>query len=460
MSTTGVSKAIRPSRTSVATTTAVNILVTDASPNRVAGVFGTRAARSANPHAPSNRVSSPRVTRQQPDRSRSRSQVARVAAASAKRSSLIQTSCHHGGHLPLRLGRSKSGRLDFVDSPHGQPSGPRRPNGLNSTSMEIVCGACGSAVESTAKFCSSCGEPLSARCPSCGEEQPASASFCAKCGSPLRIEAASRTAAIDERQERRVVTILFADLAGSTALGERLDPEDVRDVQGRLFELVNGAVERFGGVSEKFVGDAVLAVFGIPRAHEDDPERAVRAALATHDGFSGFAATVADRYGVDVSLRIGVNTGEVVAGREAAARGELMVSGDAVNVAARLQQAADPGQVLVGARTRRATSRAVAYGRRTADRRERQEQGGRRLGGGVRHVRARATRRCGVEPVDRADRRAGDPDRRRPSRRARTHASGGHASGAGRGGQVAPARGARVAVAGHDGARRPLPALR
>ena len=136
----------------------------------------------------------------------------------------------------------------------------------------------------------------------------------------------------------------------------------MRDVQGRLFELVNGAVERFGGVSEKFVGDAVLAVFGIPRAHEDDPERAVRAALATHDGFSGFAATVADRYGVDVSLRIGVNTGEVVAGREAAARGELMVSGDAVNVAARLQQAADPGQVLVGARTRRATSRAVAYG--------------------------------------------------------------------------------------------------
>ena len=99
-----------------------------------------------------------------------------------------------------------------------------------------------------------------------------------------------------------------------------------------------------------------------PRAHQDDPERAVRAALATHDGFSGFAATVADRYGVDVSLRIGVNTGEVVAGREAAARGELMVSGDAVNVAARLQQAADPGQVLVGATTRRATSRAVAYG--------------------------------------------------------------------------------------------------
>ena len=188
-----------------------------------------------------------------------------------------------------------------------------------------------------------------------------SASFCANCGSGLRGGSPSRTDGIDERQERRVVTIFFADLAGSTALGERLDPEDVRDIQGRLFELVNSEVERFGGVTEKFVGDAVLAVFGIPRAHEDDPERAVRAALATQAAFGALAATISDRHGVDVRLRVGINTGEVVAGREGAARGELMVSGDAVNVAARLQQAAEPGQVLVSERTQRATSRSVTY---------------------------------------------------------------------------------------------------
>jgi len=156
--------------------------------------------------------------------------------------------------------------------------------------VEITCAHCGSVEHASARFCSACGSPLYAACPSCGEEQPASASFCANCGSPLRGEQAGRTAGIDDRQERRVVTILFADLTGSTALGERLDPEDVRDIQGRLFELVNTEVEGFGGVTEKFVGDAVLAVFGIPRAHEDDPERAVRSALATQAAFAAFAA--------------------------------------------------------------------------------------------------------------------------------------------------------------------------
>ena len=163
-----------------------------------------------------------------------------------------------------------------------------------------------------------------------------------------------------------MVTILFADLAGSTSLGERLDPEDVRDLQSTLFGLINDEVERFGGLTEKFVGDAVLAVFGIPRVHEDDAERAVRAALATQARFGEFAQRVQARFGGEVGLRIGVNTGEVVSGREAAARGELMVSGDAVNVAARLQQAARPGEVLVGERTRVATSRAIRYQRAEA----------------------------------------------------------------------------------------------
>ena len=161
------------------------------------------------------------------------------------------------------------------------------------------------------------------------------------------------------------MTVLFADLAGSTALGERLDPEDVRELQGELFDLINTEVERYGGTTEKFAGDAVLAVFGIPQAHEDDAERAVRTALAVRDVFGSFTERVLDRHDAEVGLRIGVNTGEVVSGREAAARGELMVSGDAVNVAARLQQHAQPGEVLVGRgrRPRRAGSSPIASAR-------------------------------------------------------------------------------------------------
>ena len=140
----------------------------------------------------------------------------------------------------------------------------------------------------------------------------------------------------------------------------------MRTLQGDLFELVNAEVERYGGVTEKFVGDAILAVFGIPQAHEDDAERAVRAAIAIRDSFGGFAERVGAQHGGEVGLRIGVNTGEVIAGREAAARGELMVTGDAVNVAARLQQLAEPGEVLVGERTRQTTQRAISYRERGA----------------------------------------------------------------------------------------------
>ena len=158
------------------------------------------------------------------------------------------------------------------------------------------------------------------------------------------------------------MTVLFADLAGSTALGSTLDAEDVRVLQGELFELIGTEVERFGGVMEKFVGDAVLAVFGIPQAHEDDAERGVRAALAVHERFGAFAAHVLERFGAEVGLRIAVNTGDVVSSREAAARGELMVSGDPVNVAARLQQHAQPGEILVGERTWSVTRRTISYG--------------------------------------------------------------------------------------------------
>jgi class 3 adenylate cyclase/tetratricopeptide (TPR) repeat protein len=226
--------------------------------------------------------------------------------------------------------------------------------------VSSVCVSCGAESSEGARFCQVCGASLWAACPACGAEQSAAATFCSSCGTALRPEAGRATEA--DHEERRVVTVLFADLAGSTAFGESVDPEDVREVQSALFDLVGREVERHGGVTEKFVGDAVVAVFGAPQAHEDDAERAVRAALAIRDAFPRLAARIADRHGADVGIRIGVNTGEVVAGREAMARGELMVTGDAVNVAARLQQLTAPGTVLVGERTRLTTQRSVIYG--------------------------------------------------------------------------------------------------
>ena len=204
-----------------------------------------------------------------------------------------------------------------------------------------ACQVCGVEHDAGARFCSACGAPTFQLCAVCGAESPAAASFCSACGAGLR-DGARRGEPVAAADERRVVTILFADLAGSTALGEQLDPEDVRDVQGRLFDVVDAEVTRFGGVSEKFAGDAVMAVFGIPQAHEDDAERAVLAALATQRRFPDLAERVRTLHGSEVALRIGVNTGEVVTGRDSAARGEMMVSGDAVNVAARLQQHAEP----------------------------------------------------------------------------------------------------------------------
>jgi len=227
--------------------------------------------------------------------------------------------------------------------------------------VELTCASCGAENPAGARFCSACGAPLQQTCPSCGTEQSANAAFCSSCGTALREGARGAPDIADERQERRVVTVLFADLAGSTALGELIDPEDFRELLGELFELINTEVERFGGITEKFAGDAVLAVFGVPQAHEDDPERAVRTALAVRDGFDAFVERVRGRHGAQVGLRIGINTGNVVAGRDAATRGELIVSGDTVNVAARLQQHAEPGEVLVGERTQAATARTIEY---------------------------------------------------------------------------------------------------
>ena len=145
------------------------------------------------------------------------------------------------------------------------------------------------------------------------------------------------------------MTLLFTDVTGSTALGEQLDPETYRAVMGRYFEIARAAVERHGGTVEKFVGDAVLAVFGIPDVREDDALRAVRAARDLRAGLVALVDELEAELGVRLQVRAGVNTGQVVAG--SARAGGSFATGDAVNTAARLEQAAPPGEVLLGAET-------------------------------------------------------------------------------------------------------------
>ena len=166
-------------------------------------------------------------------------------------------------------------------------------------------------------------------CASCGRENPVGAGFCHGCGAGLAATAVPR-------EVRKTVTALFCDVTGSTALGESTDPEALRALLARYFERMKAVVESHGGTVEKFIGDAVMAVFGVPAAHEDDALRACRAAVEMQEAFPELG----------IEGRVGVNTGEVVAGTE-----ERLATGDAVNVAARLEQAAEPGEVLIGGAT-------------------------------------------------------------------------------------------------------------
>jgi class 3 adenylate cyclase/tetratricopeptide (TPR) repeat protein len=182
-------------------------------------------------------------------------------------------------------------------------------------------------------------------CPVCGTENPDGFRLCGMCGSPLATDPGPA------REERKVVTVLFTDLVGSTAMAERLDPEDVRAVLAPYYARLRAELERYGGTVEKFIGDAVMAVFGAPVAHEDDPERAVRAALAIREALAD-----------ELQVRTAVNTGEALVALDARpSEGEGMVSGDVVNTAARLQSAAPVNGILVGEATWRATRNAIEY---------------------------------------------------------------------------------------------------
>jgi class 3 adenylate cyclase/tetratricopeptide (TPR) repeat protein len=211
------------------------------------------------------------------------------------------------------------------------------------------CPSCQTENEAGRKFCGECGAPLAQLCPSCGAANSPGVKFCGECGTALT--AAPAPAAVQPTAERRLVSVLFADLVGFTAASEGRDSEETRELLSRYFETARTLIERYGGAVEKFIGDAVMAVWGTPVAQEDDAERAVRTAL-------DLVAAVPE---LDAGLhaRAGVLTGEAAV--TVGAQGQGMVAGDLVNTASRIQSAAPPGTVLVGEATKRATEAAVAY---------------------------------------------------------------------------------------------------
>lgn len=279
----------------------------------------------------------------------------------------------------------------------------------------MICPNCQTVNLDNARFCIACGKPLPRVCPKCGALNPPAARFCNQCGTPLdsplapaapvapsssplfipgkettpkastpphtvfntamssqRVTSQADVEArvsetVEETQEheeeRRVVTVLFADLTSSTSLADTMDPEDVRALLGGFFATISREIHRHGGTVEKYIGDAVMAVFGLPLAHEDDPVRAVRAALDMQAALRDFNAErlALDPAAVELQMRIGINSGEVVAASGAADGRDFLVTGDPVNVAARLQQSSTPGMILVGPRTYRGTTGAVIY---------------------------------------------------------------------------------------------------
>ncbi|MDQ3571876.1 MAG: AAA family ATPase, partial [Actinomycetota bacterium] len=227
--------------------------------------------------------------------------------------------------------------------------------------MGDTCTACGTDNPAQARFCMSCGQAMSPRCGNCGAENPPGAKFCIECGSGMSGAIATQAPAAlpgpELPEERRTATVLFADLSGYTAVAERMDPEALKSMVNQALQRLGDEVTRFGGSVDKFIGDNVMAVFGAPVAHEDDPERAVRAALAMQSAMEEINARIVDP-GVEFALRVGVNSGEVLAGTMGDG---YTVIGDAVNVAARLQSAAQPGSVTVGESTQRLTRTRIEY---------------------------------------------------------------------------------------------------
>ncbi|MEP6757995.1 MAG: adenylate/guanylate cyclase domain-containing protein [Actinomycetota bacterium] len=218
------------------------------------------------------------------------------------------------------------------------------------------CAACRTENDVGRKFCMECGSALALTCPSCEAPNPGVSKFCGECGSALGGAPAPQLAAAEPGvTERRLVSVLFIDLVSFTTLSESRDAEDMRTLMSTYFDTARAVIERHGGVVEKFIGDAVMALWGAPITHEDDAERAVRAGLELADAVAALGVTIS----LPLQARVGVLTGEAATSSDSENQG--MVTGDMVNTASRLQSAAAPGEVFVGEATFRAASRAIVF---------------------------------------------------------------------------------------------------
>jgi class 3 adenylate cyclase/tetratricopeptide (TPR) repeat protein len=204
-----------------------------------------------------------------------------------------------------------------------------------------------------AKFCGKCRTALSQVCPYCNSENPPENTFCDECGQELVKEAETEKTAPEPEGERKHVTVLFSDLSGYTAMSEKLDPEEVKEITSRIFSDISKVIDKYEGFVEKFVGDAVMALFGVPKAHEDDPIRAIKVAREIHELVDALSPEVEKRVGQPISMHTGINTGLVVTGEVDMEKGTHGVAGDPINLASRLSSLAGAGEILVGPGTYR-----------------------------------------------------------------------------------------------------------
>ncbi|MFH1931287.1 MAG: adenylate/guanylate cyclase domain-containing protein [Pseudomonadota bacterium] len=215
----------------------------------------------------------------------------------------------------------------------------------------MKCPKCQFENEERSKFCLECGQRLELECPQCGKILPLLAKFCNQCGQRLEEVAEAEKQVAEAEGERKYVTVLFSDLSGYTAMSEKLDPEEVKEITSRIFGNISEVIGKYQGFIEKFVGDAVMALFGAPKGHEDDPVRAIRAAREIHELVDALSPEMEKRIGRPISMHTGINTGLVVTGEVDMEKGTHGVAGDTINLASRLSSLAQAGEVLVDADT-------------------------------------------------------------------------------------------------------------